>query len=129
MWTSVGDQTHCALHDISTDRGVPCPSCVANPKIALSDRDVVHVQQRRNTAFYEDRLLIIADSCEKIAAELLAGDRDTISERTEPAALAAKFLEVSARSLGRCIDVAAKREDREELESMQRTIREMQGAH
>ena len=96
----------------------------------VSDRDGVHLSPpHRTTAFYEDRLLLIADRCEKVGDELLDGSRGTLSERTEPANLAAKFYEVAARCIGRAIDVASKRESREELDELKKTVREMRGAH
>ncbi len=84
---------------------------------------------RNSTAFYEDRLMLISERCERVGDGLLDGTRSTLSERTEPAALAAKFYEVAARCIGRCVDVAAKREDRAELDELKKTIREMRGAH
>ena len=132
MWQTIGDRSFCTVHNSSTDRGVPCAQCVADPSAALSDRDVLRVELPRNsTAFYEDRLMLISERCEKIGDELLDANnpRKTVSERTEPAALAAKFYEVAARCIGRCVDVAAKREDRAELDELKKTIREMRGAH
>ena len=130
MWTTIGDRSFCSVHNSSTDRGIPCAQCVADPTSAVSDRDVVHLSPpHRTTAFYEDRLLLIADRCEKVGDELLDGSRGTLSERTEPANLAAKFYEVAARCIGRAIDVASKRESRDELDELKKTVREMRGAH
>ena len=130
MWTTIGDRSFCSVHNSSTDRGIPCAQCVADPAFVVSDRDVVHLSPpHHTTAFYEDRLLLIADRCEKVGDELLDGSRGTLSERTEPANLAAKFYEVAARCIGRAIDVASKRESREELDELKKTVREMRGAH
>ena len=110
MWTTIGDRSFCSVHNSSTDRGIPCAQCVADPAFVVSDRDVVHLSPpHRTTAFYEDRLLLIADRCEKVGDELLDGSRGTLSERTEPANLAAKFYEVAARCIGRAIDALPRR--------------------
>lgn len=130
MWQTIGDRSFCSVHNVTTDRGIPCGKCVEDPAAALSDHDVERVEiPHRKASFYEERLVLIAERCEKVGDSLLDGSRGTISERTEPATLAAKFFEVSARCYGRAIDVASKREARDELDELKKTIREMRGAH
>lgn len=130
MWQTIGDRSFCSVHNVTTDRGIPCGRCVEDPSIAISDRDVLRIAPPHQTsAFYEERLFLIAERCEKVADDFVKGERSTLTERGEPMALAAKFFEVAARCYGRAIDVASKREARAELDELKKTIREMRGAH
>lgn len=129
-WQTIGDRSFCSVHGSTTDRGVPCAQCVADPAEAISNRDVLHVEiPHRGSSFYEERLFLIGERCEKIGEDLAEGRRGTLTERGEPLALAAKFFEVSARCYGRAIDVATKREKEAELERLTKQIRDMRGAH
>lgn len=129
MWTTIGDRSFCSLHKTNNERGVPCAQCIADPSVRLDVDDVRQMNPGNSTNFYESKLINIFDKCIAVGDQLIEGTRSTVSERSEPAALAAKFYEVAARCIGRCIDVAAKREERAEIDELKRTIREMRGAH
>lgn len=135
IWQAVGDQTYCTKHLSYTPRGVPCAACVADPKVPLGDREYLRTLPPKEkpsvkvSVQCELKLMKLANSCNKIASELLSGKRGTINDRTEPAMLAAKFLELAARGFGRVGDMALKREEREELDTLRDEVRKMRASH
>ncbi len=102
---------------------------MADPNVALSDRDIERISDGQPTAYYEDKLNVIGETCMRIASDLIDGRRPVVCERTEPVMLAAKLLELAARTFGRGGEFATKREARIELENLRRAVRDMRAAH
>lgn len=129
MWTSVGDKTFCSVHKSTTDRGIPCAACVADPSATISDRDVSRLVEGKPLGYYEDKLIVIGELCMKLAADLISGERLTTCDRTEPIKLALNCMELAARTLGRGGEFAQRREATNEVNAMQKTLRDMQRPH
>ena len=119
-----GRKLQCREHKEVFEPPHVCPGCVVEPGDPDEDEaDEVEDPRLDGVSDQELRLARYGKYARRIAGEVLRGTRACIGEKSEPLMVAAKYLDISIKAIGRAAEMAQRREDWAITKRLERQLR------